>query len=282
MKSLFITGGGDRAPGRRGLDRLDHGRRRFSDRLIQRRPAPQQPVVCPRVDDEVHTRDLRRLGGLRRWMPIPAAVALIAGLSMAGLPPLFGFLAKETLLAMVTHPAVPAALSLLFPAAAVPPVHSCSRRPACSSGIRSSGARVTRPSAPTRRREGHVLILLLILGAPTTSHTLASAAWRVGIKRRRLIRDARHSEHEQDRAQVAASAEQIQKVTGESVEVAFVDQGYTGTQPAADAEQHGIRLEVVKLPTAKRGFVLLPRPGSSSAASAGWHVSGAWPRETGY
>ncbi len=65
--------------------------------------------------------------------------------------------------------------------------------------------------------------------------------------------------NEQDRAQVAALAEQIQEVTGESVEVAFVDQGYTGEQAAADAEVHGIRLEVVKLPTAKRGFVLLPR-----------------------
>jgi transposase len=61
--------------------------------------------------------------------------------------------------------------------------------------------------------------------------------------------------NEQDRAQVAALAEQIQEVTGESVEVAFVDQGYTGDH----AEAHGIRLEVVKLPTAKRGFVLLPR-----------------------
>ena len=65
--------------------------------------------------------------------------------------------------------------------------------------------------------------------------------------------------NEQDRAQVAALAEQIQEVTGESVAVAFVDQGYTGEQAAADAEAHGIRLEVVKLPTAKRGFVLLPR-----------------------
>ncbi len=64
---------------------------------------------------------------------------------------------------------------------------------------------------------------------------------------------------QQDRAQVAALAEQIQKATGDSVEVAFVDQGYTGEQPVADAQAHGIRLEVVKLPTAKRGFVLLPR-----------------------
>jgi transposase len=65
--------------------------------------------------------------------------------------------------------------------------------------------------------------------------------------------------NEQDRAQVAALAEQMQEVTGASVEVAFVDQGYTGEQAAAAAQQHGIRLEVVKLPTAKRGFVLLPR-----------------------
>jgi transposase len=65
--------------------------------------------------------------------------------------------------------------------------------------------------------------------------------------------------NEQDRAQVAELAEQVQEVTGETVEVAFVDQGYTGDQPAADAEARGIRLEVVKLPIAKRGFVLLPR-----------------------
>src|SRR6266498_2239344 len=65
--------------------------------------------------------------------------------------------------------------------------------------------------------------------------------------------------NEQERAQVAALAEQVQDVTGESVEVAFVDQGYTGEQPAEVAARPGIRLEVVKLPTAKRGFVLLPR-----------------------
>jgi len=65
--------------------------------------------------------------------------------------------------------------------------------------------------------------------------------------------------NEQDRAQVAALAAQMQEATGESVEVAFVDQGDTGEQPAADAEAHGIRLDVVKLPTAKHGVVLLPR-----------------------
>lgn len=65
--------------------------------------------------------------------------------------------------------------------------------------------------------------------------------------------------NEQDRAQIAELAEQVQEATGEMVEVAFVDQGYTGEQPAEAAKAHGIRLEVVKLPTTKRGFVLLPR-----------------------
>ena len=57
----------------------------------------------------------------------------------------------------------------------------------------------------------------------------------------------------------AALAAAVQEATGETVELAFVDQGYTGEQPAAAAAAHGIRLEVVKLPEAKRGFVLLPR-----------------------
>ena len=54
-------------------------------------------------------------------------------------------------------------------------------------------------------------------------------------------------------------AEAVQEATGESVELAYVDQGYTGEEPAEAAEEHGIRLEVVKRPEAKRGFVLLPR-----------------------
>lgn len=65
--------------------------------------------------------------------------------------------------------------------------------------------------------------------------------------------------NEQDRAHVEALVEQVQEVTGENVEIAFVDRAYTGEQAAQDATQHGIRLEVVKLPEAKKGFVLLPR-----------------------
>jgi transposase len=64
---------------------------------------------------------------------------------------------------------------------------------------------------------------------------------------------------QQDRAQVADLAQAVQATTGQSVQVAFVDQGYTGAQPAADAQQQGIRLEVVKHHQAKRGFILLPR-----------------------
>jgi transposase len=64
---------------------------------------------------------------------------------------------------------------------------------------------------------------------------------------------------EQDRAQVSELAKRMQEETGETGEIAFVDQGYTGENAADAAEEHGIKLEVVKLPTAKRGFVLLPR-----------------------
>jgi transposase len=64
---------------------------------------------------------------------------------------------------------------------------------------------------------------------------------------------------EQERAQVGGLAAAVQEATGESVELAYVDQGYTGEEPAAAAAARGIRLEVVKLPEAKRGFVLLPR-----------------------
>jgi transposase len=64
---------------------------------------------------------------------------------------------------------------------------------------------------------------------------------------------------EQDRAQVGILAEAVQEATGSSVELAYVDQGYTGENAANAAAEHGIKLEVVKLPEAKRGFVLLPR-----------------------
>ena len=65
--------------------------------------------------------------------------------------------------------------------------------------------------------------------------------------------------NEQDRAQVGTLAKEVQKQTGKSVELAYVDQGYTGDKPAEAAAKQRIELWVVKLPEAKRGFVLLPR-----------------------
>jgi transposase len=63
----------------------------------------------------------------------------------------------------------------------------------------------------------------------------------------------------QDRAVVGELAAAVQAETGEQVTLAYVDQGYTGEATAQAAEAHGIALEVVKLPEAKHGFVLLPR-----------------------
>jgi transposase len=63
----------------------------------------------------------------------------------------------------------------------------------------------------------------------------------------------------QDRAVVGELAEAVQEATGESVTLAYVDQGYTGSSAAEAAAEAGVELCVVKLPEAKRGFVLLPR-----------------------
>ncbi|GAB4579561.1 MAG: IS5 family transposase [Anaerolineales bacterium] len=65
--------------------------------------------------------------------------------------------------------------------------------------------------------------------------------------------------NEQDRAQVEELARQVQEATDQSVELVYVDQGYTGEAAAHAAESQGLQLEVVKLAEAKKGFVLLPR-----------------------
>ena len=64
---------------------------------------------------------------------------------------------------------------------------------------------------------------------------------------------------EQERAEVGLLGADVQEATGGSVDLAYVDRGYTGDEPARAAEKRGMRLEVVKQPGAKRGFVLLPR-----------------------
>ncbi len=58
---------------------------------------------------------------------------------------------------------------------------------------------------------------------------------------------------------MAALAAEVQQATGQTVELAYVDQATPCEQADDDAEEHGIHLEVVKLPEAKSGFVLLPR-----------------------
>ena len=55
------------------------------------------------VDHEAHTRDIRRLGGLRHLMPVTFTIATVAALSMAGIPLLNGFLSKEMMLEEAHH-----------------------------------------------------------------------------------------------------------------------------------------------------------------------------------
>jgi transposase len=62
-----------------------------------------------------------------------------------------------------------------------------------------------------------------------------------------------------DREEVGRLAEAIRDAAGENVTLAYVDQGYTGETAAEAANTHGIALHMVRLPKAKRGFVLLPR-----------------------
>ncbi|GAB3359479.1 hypothetical protein GCM10027395_20890 [Giesbergeria sinuosa] len=43
------------------------------------------------------------------------------------------------------------------------------------------------------------------------------------------------------------------------MKLAWADQGYTGDKARSDAQGHGVQLEIVRLPEAKKGFVLLPK-----------------------
>jgi transposase len=65
--------------------------------------------------------------------------------------------------------------------------------------------------------------------------------------------------NEQERDQVGELAQRVKQLTDGRVELAYVDQGYTGERPANAAAEQGIELEIVKHTEAKRGFVLLPR-----------------------
>ncbi|AXI42039.1 monovalent cation/H+ antiporter subunit A [Sulfitobacter sp. SK011] len=69
------------------------------------------------IDHEAHTRDIRRLGGLRKLMPVTFCIASLAALSMAGIPLLNGFLSKEMMLEEANH-TVLFGVPLLVPALA--------------------------------------------------------------------------------------------------------------------------------------------------------------------
>ncbi|MCO6186733.1 hydrogen gas-evolving membrane-bound hydrogenase subunit E [Rhizobium sp. L1K21] len=60
-------------------------------------------MVAGGVDHEAGTRDVTRLSGLGKFMPITFAAAMLAALSMGGLPPFVGFLAKEEIYYALAH-----------------------------------------------------------------------------------------------------------------------------------------------------------------------------------
>ena len=64
---------------------------------------------------------------------------------------------------------------------------------------------------------------------------------------------------EQERAQVEHLCAAVQQATGHTVELAWADQGYTGEKAKEAARNSGVNLQIVKLPEAKKGFVLLPK-----------------------
>ena len=60
-------------------------------------------MVAGNIDHETGTRDVTVLSGLRKTMPFTFAAALLAALSMSGVLPFFGFIAKEILYDAATH-----------------------------------------------------------------------------------------------------------------------------------------------------------------------------------
>jgi transposase len=82
--------------------------------------------------------------------------------------------------------------------------------------------------------------------------------------------------NEQDRAKVGELVPQVQELTGDHIQLAYVDQGYTGEAAAEAAEQHGLQMEVVKHTQAKRGLYSCRRAGWWREASPGPPDSAAW------
>ena len=65
--------------------------------------------------------------------------------------------------------------------------------------------------------------------------------------------------NEQERDRVGELCQRVQEITGQTVQVGFADQGYTGEDAEYAAAVHDIDLQVIKKPEGQTGFVLLPR-----------------------
>jgi hypothetical protein len=117
-------------------------------------------------------------------------------------------------------------------------------------------------------RESRERVMMTRSGAKAPRHI-----W--GDPLERLLALPITSANEQDRAEVAALAQAVEAATGETVEIAFVDQGYMGDETVEAASERGLQLPVVKQPNTKYGFALLPRwSGWLNADLAGWGAFG--------
>jgi hypothetical protein len=72
----------------------------------------------------------------------------------------------------------------------------------------------------------------------------------------------------------------VQEITGENIELAYVDQGYTGENAAQAADKHGVRLEVANIPRSSADSCCCRVAGWWSAALPGRPASVAWPETT--
>ncbi len=71
-------------------------------------------MVAGILDHETGTKDVTAMGGLRPLMPITAVIAMVAALSLAGVPPLFGFIGKELMFESVLDASAWRALVVLL------------------------------------------------------------------------------------------------------------------------------------------------------------------------
>ncbi|MFU8842589.1 MAG: putative monovalent cation/H+ antiporter subunit A [Bacteroidales bacterium] len=60
-------------------------------------------LVAGAIDHETGTRDIRKLNGLRKYLPAVFVAAFLSALSYAGIPPFLGFIAKELIYEATSH-----------------------------------------------------------------------------------------------------------------------------------------------------------------------------------